>query len=129
MATVFITQEPVPNRKGWMPDLSKAADYGAFDYVFPPRYQIHADTDAAVELAESKLANFNPETDFILYPNSGDPAACYVICMVLVAMGHDSVSFLYWNRAKDNTGNRLPNQGFYQPVKVRVYFHDRHSGQ
>lgn len=117
-STVFITQQPKVNRQGWSPDLSPAADYGKFVYIFDSNEFIYQDTVAGMRKAYSKLEDYNPEHDYILWPNTGDPAAIWCTIMAICGMGFNDITFLYWDRKRDESGQRSKQQGFYVPVHV-----------
>lgn len=119
--TVYVTQEPSPkvrkDRNGnetiWVPDLSSASDYGEIRYVFSSGEQVHMDSANCLRRANAVLRDFDPEEDFILYANSGDPAS-KDMCIAILARYYDKIPQLYWNR-KIIDGKRDRSQGFYQP--------------
>jgi hypothetical protein len=118
--TVYVTQQPIPNRHNWIPDLSPAAKYGAIKYVFPSDCQIFQNTIKAVEIARDVLANFNPKEDFICWPTCGDPASLYIILMILGKFGHDNLTYLYWNRERNEDGSPRRDKGNYLPLTIKT---------
>ena len=121
MAQVFITQQPTPNKNGWTPDLSSAAEYGTLKFVYPAKMQVNARIDECVQMAIDTLASFDAEEDYILFPNTGDPASKYVILMVLGNYyGFHKLSFLYWSRKRDENGAIVQNRGFYMPITIEM---------
>ena len=40
--------------------------------------------------------------------------------MVLVEMGFPELTYLYWNRHRDEEGGVIKGKGFYQPLKIDV---------
>ena len=118
--TVYVTQQPTPNRRNWQPDLSPAAEYGKIKYIFQGGEQPFTNPANAISVARKELRDFNPETDFICWPNSGDPASLYATIMCLVDKGHKEITFLYWNRNRDANGQPLPDRGYYAPVKMSL---------
>lgn len=119
MGRVFITQQPKPNHTGWMPNLSPAAPYGRFVYVFSSDAAPWTNPDEAVEIATAALADFDPDEDYILYPNSGDPAAMWIILLVLARFNINKLRVLYWER-KLVDGERSRRDGFYSPVTIKL---------
>lgn len=120
MSKVYITQEPKPNGAGWAPSMAPAAEYGALHFVFGKNDQPFMNIEESIERAKDELRNFNPDEDFICWPNSGDPAALWTIIMVLVDAGYPDLTFLYWNRHKDESGAVLKGKGYYQPLRINV---------
>lgn len=121
MGRVFITQQPRPNRQNWMPNLSPAMPYGHFIYVFKGDDKPWCNPESSVEHAQEILRDFDPDDDYILYPNSGDPAAMWIVLLVLARFPIDKVRILYWERKLDN-GERSRTDGFYTPVTIPLSF-------
>lgn len=120
MSKVYISQEPKQNTQGWAPSMAPAAQYGALDYVFEKNEQPFMDTEGAVLKARKKLELFNQDTDFVCWPNSGDPAALWITIMVLCELGVTSITYLYWNRERSDDGTVAKGKGYYHPVKVEI---------
>lgn len=116
--TVFVIQEPSPNRNNFMPDLSSAAEYGKLEYVFFSDEQVFADTGNSREAAREVLADFNPKHDYILWPGMGDYAAFAQTINALRDNGVEEFSMLYWNRKRNTDGGRSRTKGFYTPCKL-----------
>jgi hypothetical protein len=112
---VFITQQPAPNRSGWTPNLTPAAKYGALEFVFASEDKPFLDTTRALVVARAALLDFDPERDFVLWPNTGDPAAAWAVMLVLGNKGIRKVRTLYFERSMTN-GERDGRNGFYTPV-------------
>ena len=119
MGRVFITQQPRPNRVNWMPNLSPASGYGQFVFVFGSDDVPWTDPDGAFDKANAVLKDFNPDEDYILWPNSGDPAACWVCLLLLARFPIDKLRMLYWERKLEN-GERHKGEGFYTPITFRL---------
>tara|TARA_R110001632_G_scaffold227969_4_gene362854 strand:- start:2440 stop:2793 length:354 start_codon:yes stop_codon:yes gene_type:complete len=117
MSKVYIIQEPAPRSDGWTPDMSTAAEHGALVNVFDKADRIYADTAAAVEKAKSKLKDFNPEEDFLLWAGFADPSAQWVVSMSLVALGHNKVNFLFWSKRPSSVNKQ---GGYYFPITIKV---------
>ena len=119
--TVWVIQQPVPNRQGWMPDFSSAIEYGEIQYIFGANEKVYALPGPSLFKARKLLRErFNSEKDYVLWPNTGDPMACIIACMVLGEMEFDDVKCLYWNRKRDEDGNRDSKSGFYFPINVSL---------
>lgn len=114
---VYIVQEPKP-KNGWTPDFSNAAEYGRFEHVFMPEQRVCSMPTRFFREAMKKLQWFNPDEDFILWPNLGDPTSLQCVCFALAKLGIKKVRFLYWNRKRDADGNR--NDGFYMPLEFNL---------
>lgn len=121
MGRVFITQQPRPNGQGWMPNLSPAAQYGRFVFVFGEADRPWCNPEASVEKAQAALQDFDPDEDYILYPNSGDPAGMWIMLTVLARFPLDKIKVLYWERKLAN-GERSKTDGFYTPVTIPLMF-------
>jgi hypothetical protein len=119
MGRVFITQQPKPNHVGWMPNLSPAMQFGRFVYVFSSDSAPWTNPDEAIETAAAALAKFDPEEDYLLYPNSGDPAAMWIILLVLARFSISKLKILYWER-KLVDGERSRKDGFYSPITIKL---------
>lgn len=120
MSRVFITQQPVPNRLNWVPNLEPAAKYGEFVYIYQGAEKPWTDPAGAMDQASQILKNFNPEEDYILWPNTGDPAGVWAILLVLARLPIHKVRFLYWER-KLTDGVRSRTEGFYSPITFNLY--------
>jgi hypothetical protein len=119
MGTVFITQQPRVNSNGWVPNLGPAAKYGKFVYIYAGEDMPWCNTKSATEQAIATLAKFNPDEDFILYPNSGDPMAVFIIFSVLARMSINKITVLYWERNLVD-GKRSRTDGFYSPITLNL---------
>ena len=113
--TVYVIQQPVPNQHNWTPDLTPATDFGPLKYIFDGGENVYALPGPMMKKAQNVLKDFDPEHDYILWPNTGDPAALWTTCFALAQMGFQKVSFLYWNR-KRVSGQRDYSSGFYAPI-------------
>jgi hypothetical protein len=111
---VFVTQKPKPNSKGWTPNLSPAAEYGAIHYVFQSSDAAFGNPDAAISAAKRKLESFDAEKDYVLWPNS-DPAAFMAVILALAKKGVHKIQMLYWERKLED-GKRSSSEGFYSTI-------------
>lgn len=117
---VFIIQQPTPKEGGWVPDMSPAAQYGRLEFVFDAGDRPYSDPKKAVKVAKAKLKNFNPETDFLCWPNFADPAAQWVVIAVLVGMGFHKLRYLYWNKGRKQVAADRAGGGYYFPIEIDV---------
>jgi len=116
--TVYVVQQPKPNKSGFLPDFSSAADFGEMKFIFSSDEKVFAIPGPSLTKAKRELKVFNQEEDYILWHNAGDPAAMYAVLIALMAEHNPSkINFLYWNRKRDSSGNREPHAGFYVPCK------------
>ena len=93
--TVFVIQQPVPNRHNWVPDLTPATEFGILKFIFNGGDNVYALPGPMMKKAQSILKDFDPEYDYLLWPNSGDPAALWTVCFSLVLMDFKKVRMLY----------------------------------
>lgn len=112
---VFVVQQPRPNNAGWTPNLSPAAAYGTIHYVFDGSDRPKDDTRQAMIKAAQRLMEFDPETDFVVWPYTGDPAGAWAVMLVLGNMDIDFIRVLCWERKLEN-GERT-GDGFYTPIQ------------
>jgi hypothetical protein len=103
-----------------MPNFEPATKYGRLETLFESSDRTFADPSAAKKKVLAKLANFNPETDYLLWANFGDPASLWLTIMVLVARGYTKLKFLYWSRGRAPGGTMSNDSGFYFPVELDV---------
>jgi hypothetical protein len=116
---VFITQQPKPNDQGWTPNLSPATRFGALHFVFSGSDHPSADPDGAIFQAAEALADFRPESDYLLWPNGVDPFSVWACLIVLTRMEIPVLRGLSWNRGMTEQG-RDKRMGYYTPVTFRV---------
>lgn len=110
-SVVYVIQRPKP-RKGdsWVPDLSKATQYGRLEFIFSAEDVIFREPEKAIAKLTQKLdLNFRPEKDYLLWCNFGDPAASWLVPFFLGRYGIRSLRYLYWDQA-----------GFYHPVEFNL---------
>lgn len=121
MSTIYIPQQPMPNKRtGWAPDLSSALQYGKIEYIFQGGEKCYALPGPSLFKARKALENFDPENDYILWPGVGDPAALFATLLALMLHNPDQIRFLYWDRKRDDDGNREKGRGFYVPVNFII---------
>lgn len=119
--TVYVIQQPVPNRTGWMPDFSSAYEYGELDYIFSANEKVYAlPMQSLFKVRKFFREKFNPEKDYILWPNIGDPMGCIITSIAIGELNFEYIKCLYWNRKRDSSGNRDNKSGFYFPIKVEL---------
>lgn len=118
--TVFVAQQPMPSKSGWMPDLSSAAEHGPIQYVFDTSDKVYALPGPSLFKARKALKNFDPEVDFFLWPGVGDPAALWACLIAMMGTDPEFITFLYWDRKRDSSGERDGRSGFYVPCKFNI---------
>jgi len=109
--TVYVSQEPTPNRHDWVPNLEPATKYGALRFIFNGDEQPYMFPKRSLAHAVDILRGFDQKTDHLLWPNTGDPTAMWCAILALNVLGFKRISFLYWNKPR---GNR---QGYYAPIE------------
>ena len=112
--TVFVSQQPVPNRYNWMPDLGAATKYGKLHFIFQGEEQPHSSPQASLIKTVKTLQNFDPNEDYLLWPNTGDPVAMWCAIIALTRRDFDHIRFLLWHRPR---GNR---SGYYDPLEFNL---------
>jgi len=118
--TVYVVQQPRPNKKGWTPDLSSASEYGNLFYIFEPNEKVFALPGPSLFKARKILRErFNENEDYILWPSAGDPMAFACLMLALGELNLHEVNFLVWDR-KRRGGVRVENAGFYVPTKFKL---------
>jgi len=119
-STVYVSQRPKANAVGWTPDLTPALKYGKCEFVFEPDEQVSSDPNTMMRVARDRLDAFNPHTDYLLWPNTGDPAAIWACVMVLMGYGFTEIRFLLWDRMVGEDGKRNGSKGEYVPLTLRT---------
>lgn len=117
---VYVVQSPKPNGKGWTPNLEPATQFGALHFIFSAEDRPNLNPTQAVQICSNILKDFRPDTDFLLYPNAGDPAGMWAAVISLCCLGVSHINFLYWERKLGADGQRVPNSGWYQPIKFSI---------
>jgi hypothetical protein len=119
MSTVYVTQQPRRNRHNWTPNLEPAAKYGPLKFVFEGDDHPFENPRSAIVKAANELAFFDWKNDYILWPNTGDPAAMWAIMIALSEIlleEAESIQFLYWER-KLIKGVSSRTEGYYVPIR------------
>ena len=114
MSVVYVVQAPRKSPGAKVPDLSSAAQYGGFKFVFESEDMVFASPLESVKKAHKILQNYNPEEDYILWPGLSDPAALYAVMIACQRIGITEYSFLYWSRPHNG------NPGYYEPKRMEV---------
>lgn len=121
--TVYIIQEPKPNKHGWKPNIEPASRFGKLKYIFRADFQPCEDTAIALDIVAAALKHYDVRHDYILWPNAGDPAALWSVLLYLGARA-SFVTLLYWNRP------HREQPGFYYPVTFNLQpFGDSHGNR
>lgn len=114
--TVYVPQRPVPNGKGWTPDLSPLEEFGDIVYVFDVEDNLDSSPDSFVEICQEIIINYDPSKDFICYPGSGSRMGIYILMVSLFGLGIKDFKFLEWDREKID-GVRT-GSGYYTARKL-----------
>lgn len=112
--TVYIIQEPTSEK-----DLSSAAQYGALKPILSSEENPLKNIMASMNKIYNALYDYDSEQDHICFPG-GDPVALLLTGAVAERLGIEELSYLVWNRERDNTGNRK-STGFYVPKKIKIF--------
>lgn len=115
---VYVVQRPKPKQNAdgstWEPNLQSAEEFGELKFLFESTDQLYVQPTRALLDARRKMANFDPNKDFVLWPGMGDPAALYAVLFALGGMGLPHVNMLYWTRRFDQmTGERTKSGSYY----------------
>jgi len=95
-------------------DITPASQHGEFRFIFPNGFRAPSSCpDDAVEHATSVLADYDPDSDFILWAG-GDPIASVIVAGILADMTDGRISFLKWDKYV-RTG------GGYVPVELNLF--------
>lgn len=113
---VYFFQQPVPNGHGWTPDLSPAAPFGMFEFVFSSTDRPCQNPLEARLKADNALRDFNPEKDYICWSNAGDVFCIYAAVASLTQRGIRSVKALVWHKPRNHD-----EQGRYVPTEVPLW--------
>jgi len=106
-STVYITQQPGSF------DYSQAEDFGRVVALWAPHQQAWGDTKHLADVARTKLANFNPDTDYLL--PMGDPALMALAAAEVAFVTDGRFNLLKWDRRKPGT-----THGGYRVVEIDV---------
>lgn len=112
--SVYVSQQPVPNRHQWVPNLEPATKYGALKFIFQGEDQPYMKPQKSLAQAKEILKDFDSDQDYLLWPNTGDPAAMWCAILALTSIGVEVIPFLYWNNPR---GNKV---GYYAPMQINL---------
>lgn len=111
--TVYVIQRPRPQGEHkWVPDLSSASTYGQLRYIFEDHERPARSPAKALEKISDVLGHFDPEQDYLLWPNFADQEACWMI-MWVAGFYRIPLQVLSWQRDKSDHGS-----GCYMPVAI-----------
>ncbi len=118
--TVFAPQHPFPNKNGFTPDISSAAEYGPLEFVFASGEKVHMIASPSLEKARRVLKNFNPDVDYILWPGNTCPVAWTLMNIALTELNLEHLTILKWDRKRNDEGQRDGRSGYYTPIRINV---------
>lgn len=117
---VFVIQQPKPNRNNWVPNLEPATQFGAIHYLFNGQERPADDPDAALDdvIAMLEREEYQPDVDYILWPNTGDPIGVYAT-LLAIGQNYPCCQVLNWDRKLVN-GESSKTEGFYTAVRFNL---------
>ena len=119
--TVFITKQPVPDSKGWVPDLTPALKYGAIKFVFSGSEKVYALPGPSLHKARRLLLKeFDHTRDFLLHPNTQDQVSLICCMTAILELRPEYVNLLYFDRIRQEDGSRNRRLGTYYPIKLEL---------
>lgn len=115
--TVYVSQQPVPNKRQWAPNLQPAMEYGKLKFVFEGNQSPYQHPAQSLSSAVQVLRSFDSEQDYLLWPNTGDPASMWCCVMALVVLQVPKITYLYWQQPYKG------RDGYYAPVEFSLKEH------
>lgn len=103
-------------------DLTTAQAFGEVVPVLQERDSPSVALAPALVKIRQALRDYDPQTDYLLAAG-GDQLASFLAGAILTEDGHlhrDAVSWLRWDRHRDDDGRRFTNQGEYVPVRFNL---------
>jgi len=124
MPRVYIINQPRDNPRaalGPSYDVSPAMQYGEIHFVFPTDDfpSPSADLDRAIEHAWKALADFDAETDYVVWAG-GDPISMLIAAPILFDLAGDGVRYLKFERGRAPNGDKIQS-GYYSPKTVTLF--------
>ena len=102
--------------------MQPASVFGEIKYVFEDDDYVYASPNESMEKAKRMMDEFDPAKDYILYPNTGDPAAIYAVCMLIGFWFADvNIKFLYWDRELVEGEGRSSTKGSYKVIEMPLF--------
>lgn len=112
--TVFVIQRAKPTERGWVPDLSPAAQHGRIEFIFDAHEKPGLDPFTAMKKMRRKLAGYR-DGDCLVWLG-GDHVALGMAFVLASQINQGKVRFLRWDRTLDTDGRR--SGGHYIPVDL-----------
>lgn len=124
-ATVFIVQRPRPRKTdSWVPSFDTAKEYGRLEFIFEASDHPYGDHEFALRKVAEKLKTFDPDRDYILFTNFGDPACIFFVLQYLgFCRGLSRINYLYWTKGRSQGGTAgplTPATGYYFPLCIDI---------
>lgn len=124
MPSVYIINQPRENprsRFGTSYDVSPAMQYGEIKFVFTEDEfpSPSADLKRAVEHAWNVLADFDAESDYVVWAG-GDPISMLIVAPILFDIAQDNVRYLKFERGRGVNGEKI-QAGYYMPKTVTLF--------
>lgn len=127
---VYLISQPSVSRDKRPPNLRPLYEHGPVEVLVQSGENPAFHPDRVMRLIESRLKDFNADTDFIAHAG-GDPLASVMVGIVLADMaadpeqGFESIKWLRYERGKDNAGARTHDNAKYIPVSIKLYPEDK----
>lgn len=127
MPTVYLIAQPTVAGNGSLPKLEPLAEWGTIKVLINPGEDPRYNPKLAMKRIRSRLADFNPELDFLAWAG-GDTLAAVLTGVVLADFAideedpFDSFQWLRWERGRDaSTGKRTEENGKYVRMTVPLF--------
>jgi hypothetical protein len=121
--TVYLIMQPTVSESGPPPDLTPLYAHGRVRVLVESGVYPAFKPKATLQIIESRLADFDPRTDFIAWAG-GDPLAAVMVGVVLERMELDNVKWLRYDRGPRVAGKRDRSKAQYIPTHVPLYSED-----
>lgn len=119
--TVWVTKQPLPDSKGWLPDLSPALKFGALRYVFMGTEKVFALPAPSLHKARRiLLKEFVVGQDYLLHPNAQDQMALICCLTAIQDLRPEFINILYFDRIRQEDGSRNRRLGAYYPIRFEM---------
>lgn len=114
---VYFSQAPRANRAtGQRPDVSPALSFGEIEYILDDNLEAFHFPEKAKAVCDWKLADFDPDRDYICRAHSTDPIADFSMLLSLSRrFGEGTViRLLQWTKDRGADG------GHYYPINLEI---------
>lgn len=121
MPTVYLIAQPTIPRRGKLPDLTPLYEHGEVQVLIQSGEYPTFNPEQCYEHIKARLADFDPETDFLVWAG-GDTLAAVITGVVLADMGFGWFRWLRHERGRDPVDPKIRTDAGsnYQPVMVDI---------